>query len=92
MCGTDDESGDGLSTTTHQDVHSDVSFEDDADEEIDATLIEKEEDCIEHTKRSIEEAIEKMDNAKIRCWNKTHKKMKWKLPLRIATSPSHRGG
>ena len=31
-----------------------------------------------------------MESAKIRCWNKTHKKMKWKLALRIATSPSDR--
>ena len=31
MRSTDDESGDGLSTTTHNDVDSDVSFEDDAD-------------------------------------------------------------
>ena len=34
--------------------------------------------------------MEKMESAKIRCWNKTHKKMKWKLALRIATSPSDR--
>ena len=30
------------------------------------------------------------EHAKIRCWNKTHSKMKWKLALRIATSPSER--
>ena len=89
MCSTEDESGDGLSTTTHNDVDSDVSFEDDADEEIDTTSIE-EEDWIEYIKRSTEEAIEKMESAKIRCWNKTHQKMKWKLALRIATSPSDR--
>ena len=29
MCSTDDESGGGLSTTTRNDVDSDVSFEDD---------------------------------------------------------------
>ena len=34
--------------------------------------------------------MEKMESAKIRCWNRTHKKMKWKLALRIATSPSER--
>ena len=64
MCSTDDESGGGLSTTTHNDVDSDVSFEDDADEEIDTTYI----------KRSTEEAIGKMESEKIQCWNKTHKK------------------
>ena len=31
-----------------------------------------------------------MGHARIRCWNKTHRKMKWKLALRIATSPSER--
>ena len=34
--------------------------------------------------------MEKMECAKIRCWNRTHKKKKWKLALRIATSPSER--
>ena len=66
----DDESCDGLSTTTQNDMDSEVSFEDDADEEIDTTSIE-EEDWIEYIKRSIEEAKEKMESAKIRCWNKT---------------------
>ena len=46
MCSTDDESGDGQSTMTQNDVDSEVSFEDDADEEIDTTVIE-EEDWIE---------------------------------------------
>ena len=73
LCSTDDDSGDGLSTTTHNDVDSEVSFEDDADEEIDTTLI-KEVDWLEYTKRSTDEAKEKMESAKIRCWNKTHKK------------------
>ena len=41
-------------------------------------------------KRSTNDAIEKMGNAKIRCWNKTHKKMKWRLAQRRATSPSER--
>ena len=50
MCSTDNESGDGQSTTTHNDVDSEVSFEDDADDEIDTTLIE-EEDWIEYIKR-----------------------------------------
>ena len=72
-CSTDDESGGELITTTRNDVDTDVSFEDDADEEIDTTSIE-EEDWIEYMKRSTEEAIEKMESAKIRCWNKTHKK------------------
>ena len=52
MCSTDDESGDGQSTTTHNDVDSEVSFEDDADDEIDTTLIE-EEDWIEYIKEAL---------------------------------------
>ena len=49
----------------------------------------EEEDWVEYIKRSTEEAMEKMESAKIRCWNKTQK-MKWKLALRIATSPIDR--
>ena len=65
----------------HNDVDSEVSFEDDADDEIDSTLIEEEEeDWIEYIKRSTEDAMEKMECAKIRCWNRTHKKMNWKSP------------
>ena len=72
LCSTDDESGDGQSTSTQKDVDSEVSFEDDADEEIDTTVIE-EEDWIEYIKRSTEDAMEKMERAKIRCWNRTQK-------------------
>ena len=46
MCSTDDESGDGQSTSIQNHVDREVSFEDDADEEIDTTVIE-EEDWIE---------------------------------------------
>ena len=70
---TGDESEDGQSSNTHNNQDSDVSFGNDTDEEIDATEIE-EEDWIEHIKRSTKDVMEKMRNAKIRCWNKTHKK------------------
>ena len=73
MCSTDDERGDGQSTMTQNDVDSEVSFGDDADEEIDITVTE-EEDWIEYIKRNTEDAMEKMERAKIRCWNRTHKK------------------
>ena len=73
MCSADDESGDGQSTKTHDDVDSGVTFEDDADEEMDTTAIE-EEDWIDYTKRSTLHAMYKMERAKIRCWNRTHKK------------------
>ena len=70
---TDDESEDGQSSVSHNDQDSEVSFESDNDEEIDAAEIE-EEDWVDYTKRSTNEAMEKMGNEKIRCWNKTPKK------------------
>ena len=73
MCSADDESGDGQRTKTHDDVDSEVTFEDDADEEMDTTAIE-EEDWIDYIKRSTVDAMDKMERAKIRCLNRTHKK------------------
>ena len=69
---TDDESEDGKSYMSHNDQDSDVSFESDNDEEIDAAEIE-EEDWVEYIKRSTDEAMEKMENVKIRCWNMNQK-------------------
>ena len=77
MCSTDDESGDGQSTTTHNDVDSEVSFEDDADHEIDTTLIE-EEDWIEYIKRNHGKDGKRKDSM---LEQDTAKKMKWKLAL-----------
>ena len=37
-----------------------------------------------------DEAIEKMKNANIRCWIRTHQRMKWRLALRIASLPDER--
>ena len=88
LCSADDESGDGQSTKSKDDVDSEVTFDEDS-EEIDTIEIEKE-DSIDYIKRSTADAIDKMERAKIRCRNRTHKKMKWKLALRIATSPSER--
>ena len=82
-CSTDDESGDGQSTKSEDDVDSGVTFDEDSDE------IE-EEDWIDYIRRSTADAIDMMEHARILCWNKTHRKMKWKLALRIATSPSER--
>ena len=73
MCSTDNESGDGQSTKTQDDVDREVTFEDDLDEEMDTTTIEEEE-WIDYTKRSTVDALDKMEHAKIRCWNRTHKK------------------
>ena len=89
-CSTDDESGDGQSTKSKDDVDSEVTFDEDSEKDIDTIEIE-EEDWIDYIRRSTADAIDKMEHARIRCWNKTHRKMKWKLALRIATSPSERG-
>ena len=85
---TNDESEDRKSDTSHDDQDSDVSFEKNNDEEIDAAEIEEEE-CVEHIKRSTVEAFEKMKNEKIRCWKLTQRKMKWRLTMR--TARSHKG-
>ena len=66
-----------------------MSFEIDNDEDIDAAEIE-EGDWVEYIKRSTIEAMEKMKNEKIRCWKMTRRKMKWRLAMRIATSPNKR--
>ena len=68
-----DESEDGQSSNIHNDQDCDVSFENDTEIESDTTFIE-EEDWIDYRKGSTNYAIEKMGSAKIRCWNKTHKK------------------
>ena len=47
---TDDESEDGKSDTSHNDQDSDVSFETDNDEEVDAAEIQ-EEDWVEYIKK-----------------------------------------
>ena len=78
---TEDENEDGQCSNTCYDQDGGISFENDTDDEIDTTAIEEEE-WIEYVKRSTDEAIEKLENAKIRCWIKTHKRMKWRLALR----------
>ena len=62
---------------------NDVSIDD--DEEIDAAEIEEEE-WVEYNNRNTIEAMEKMENEKIRCWKMTQRKMKWRLSMRIALS------
>ena len=69
----DDESGDGQSTKSKDDVDSEVTFEENSDKEMYTIEIE-EEDWIEHIKRSTVDALDMMERAKIRCWKRTHKK------------------
>ena len=89
LSSTEDENEDGQGTNTHNHKDSDISFESDTDDEIDTPEIEEEE-WIEYTRRSTDEAIEKMENAKIRFCIETHKRMKWRLALRVASLPSER--
>ena len=72
-CSTDEESDDGHSTKSEDDVDSGVTFDEDSEKEIDTIEIE-EEDWIDYIKRSTADALDKMEHAKIRCWNRTHKK------------------
>ena len=39
-----------------------------------STTTIEEEDWIDYIKRSTVDAMDKMERAKIRCWNRTHKK------------------
>ena len=50
----------------------------------------EEEDWINYIKRSTAVAIEQMKNARIPCWIEMHKKMKWRLAMRIATMKNER--
>ena len=59
LSSTGDESEDGQSSNTHKDQDSDVFFENETEEKIDTTEIEKE-DWIEYFKKSTNDAIEKM--------------------------------
>ena len=74
-CSTDEESGDGQSTKSEDDVDSGVTFDEDSDKEIDTIEIE-EEDWIEYIERSTVDAVDKMERAKIRCWELQHHQMK----------------
>ena len=61
----------------------------DTDEEIDTAEIE-EEDWIDYMKRSTDEAMESMKTAKLQCWIKTYRRMKWRLAMRLASLPEER--
>ena len=68
-----------------KDQDSDVSFQEDADEETDAT--ENEEDWIEYIKRSTKEAEEHMEKHNVKCWIEVHRRQKWRMARRIITCP-----
>ena len=74
---------DDLQEDSNKDQDSDVSFQEEADEEIDAT--DKEEEWIDFIKRSTEEAEEHMKKHKLPCWIEVHKRTKWRMARRIIT-------
>ena len=71
-CSTDDESRDGQSTKSEDDLDSGVTFDEDSEKDVDTVEIE-EKDWIDYIRKSTADAFEKMEHAKIRCWNKTQK-------------------
>ena len=78
---SDKDTGEDSQHDSNKDQDSDVSFQDEVDEEIDAT--ENEEDWIEFIKRSTKEAEEHMEKLKIPCWIEVHRRTKWRKARRI---------
>ena len=91
LSSTGDESEDGQSSDTHKDQDSDVSFKNDTEEEIDTTEIE-EEDWIDYIIRSTNDKrrLRKNGKCEVSMLEQDSQKMKWRLAMRIATSPSER--
>ena len=77
------ESAEVSSSNTDCDQDSDISFTKDTDEETDTDEIE--EDWIQYIHRSTAAAVERMKAANIPCWIVTHRRMKWRLAMRIAS-------
>ena len=80
---TDKETEEGSEENSIKDQDSDVSFQEEADEEIDAT--ENEEDWIEYIKRSTKEAEEHVEKQKNPYWIETHRRLKWRMARGIAS-------
>ena len=89
LSSTGDESEDGQSSNTHKDQESDVSFENDTEEEIDIAEIE-EEDWIDYVETKHKRRHRKDGKCADSMLEQDSQKMKWRLALRIATSPSGR--
>ena len=82
---TDKETEEGSDRYSNKDQDSDVSFQDEVDEEIDAT--ENEEDWIEYINRSTKEAEEHMQKHKIPCWIEIHRRLTCRMARRIVSLP-----
>ena len=87
---SENETNDGNSSNADRHQDSDISFMNDTDEEIDTAEVEEEE-WIEYILRSTDEAMERMETAKIQCWMKAHSRMKWRQAMRTASLPEERG-
>ena len=79
-CSTADESGDGQSTKSEDDLDSGVSFDEDSEKDIDTVEIE-EEDWIDYIRRSTADAIDKMEHARIRCWKQNTQKNEMEISI-----------
>ena len=67
-------------------VSRQIAIMNDTEEEIDTSEIE-EEDWIEHMKRSTAIAVARMTNSKMPMLGVTHRRMKWRLAMRIPSLP-----
>ena len=83
------ETQEGSSTDTDCDQDSEVCSAEDSDKDIDTAEIQQE-DWIESMKRRTAAAEEEMRKAKIPCWNEMHRRMKWRLAMRIASLTKER--
>ena len=61
----------------------------DSDEDEDIDKCEKE-DWIDFIEKSTKEAEEPMKKTKIPCWIETHRRLKWRMVLRLASLPHER--
>ena len=86
---SDKETDEGETSNTDCDQDSNISFIEDSDNAQDEPEIEEEE-WINYMKRSTKEVEEQMKKAKITCWIETHRKMKWRLLMRIAACTEER--
>ena len=80
---SDKETDEGETSNTDCDQHSNISFIEDSDSAQDEPEIEEE--WINYMKRSTKEVEEQMKKAKITCWIETHRNVKWRLAMRIAS-------
>ena len=85
------ETQEGSSTDTDCDQDSDVSFAENSDKEIDTAELEQE-DWIEHEKKHSSRRRRRRRNEEGQdpCWIEMHRRMKWRLAVKIAPLPKER--